>query len=233
MLLESEKVPQDIVRIAKDCCWPEPAGRPNFTAISKALAKVASEDPADTRPLVRVKNGKIATVRTAGAATSGAGPTDKFSSTYREKFRSRSTNKPAEASPLVAPLAEQVASHLQEGGSDRTNKGSEPSSSNDSSARKFIDTFNATMLATFTPGKAAEPKPAPQPDSEAIAAAEAAAAAQAKAAQQAKTAANARAAAQNTAQQVTKRMAELEQLKLMGLLTDDEFEAKKVAIRAE
>ena len=72
-----------------------------------------------------------------GAAAPG------FHSTYRDKFRRKSgSNSPGSARDYNEP-----------GGSERSTDGGESSTTSEAMELGFMDTFSATLMKTFTPGK--------------------------------------------------------------------------------
>lgn len=139
-LLFESKCPNTIVDVAKDCCLPDPKGRPTFQVIAERLGNLQGDE--DPRPLVRIKGKKVLTNRSkgvaspSGGATADAGPAFAHS-TYKAKFQALSQEKAATsdgpAEPSEAPA---------EGGG----------------MMSFMDTFSQTILRTFTPGKEGEKK---------------------------------------------------------------------------
>ena len=163
---------------------PDPRQRPDFQSIAERFANMLDDDN-DPRPLVRIKNKKVARLAMASSPGSSAAPgspggapdTPGFMhSTYRDKFRRKSTTP---SSPRLDPAAAADVSRTMDGDElTKTIDGNEAqplpqsgttssassdvgqsSSRSNGNAAEFFDTFSQTLLRTFTPGAQEDDKP--------------------------------------------------------------------------
>ena len=94
LMLGSQFTPKKVIDVAKDCCLPNPNLRPDFATIAERFSNMLKDEDNDPRPLVRIKNKKVAKLSIPRLALARRRPVEPvpgfMHSTYRDKFRRKS-----------------------------------------------------------------------------------------------------------------------------------------------